>query len=209
MPKKPSNKSKHQNIKVGDINISEGLSGSLIVGNNNIINQTPKQIKLSSLHQLPPAPADFTGREKLVEELLKDFESHKGATISGLTGMGGIGKTALGLVVAHQIVEKYPDAQIFLDLKGTTRTIKCNRDCAPCDSLLRADCGLACVESSKYVRSISIRITWEESFALFGQRPFRRTDRDLTPARLVCNAYNFTLDIHCPWLTNTPHGCDE
>ncbi len=73
-----------------------------------------------SLHQLPSAPADFTGRETIVAELLNDFNYHKGAAISGLTGMGGIGKTALGLVVAHQIVEKYPDAQIFLDLKGTT-----------------------------------------------------------------------------------------
>jgi len=75
---------------------------------------------LRSLHQLPPAPADFTGREAIIADILNDFDGHKGATISGLTGMGGIGKTALGLAVAHQIAEKYPDAQIFLDLKGTT-----------------------------------------------------------------------------------------
>ncbi len=75
---------------------------------------------LRSLHQLPPAPADFTGREAIVADILNDFDGHKGATISGLTGMGGIGKTALGLAVAHQIPDKYPDAQIFLDLKGTT-----------------------------------------------------------------------------------------
>jgi len=75
---------------------------------------------LRSLHQLPPAPADFTGRETMIQELLKDFDSHKGATISGLTGMGGIGKTALGLVVAHGLKDKYPDAQIYIDLKGTT-----------------------------------------------------------------------------------------
>src|SRR5919108_6167707 len=34
--------------------------------------------------------------------------------------MGGIGKTALGLVVAHKVKNDYPDAQIFQDLKGTT-----------------------------------------------------------------------------------------
>lgn len=72
------------------------------------------------LHQLPPAPADFTGRVELISQLLSDFSSHKGATISGLTGMGGIGKTALGLEVANKIKDQYPDAQIFLDLKGTT-----------------------------------------------------------------------------------------
>lgn len=72
------------------------------------------------IHQLSPPPADFTGREQLITDLLKDFESHKGATISGLTGMGGIGKTVLGYAVANQIKEKYPDAQLILDLKGTT-----------------------------------------------------------------------------------------
>ena len=74
----------------------------------------------SPLHQLPQPPADFTGREELIKELISDFNSHKGATISGLTGMGGIGKTALGLEVAHKVAKDYHDAQIFLDLKGTT-----------------------------------------------------------------------------------------
>ena len=86
-----------------------------------IVNQqATTQQTLRSLHQLPQPPADFTGRKELIEQLLNDFNSHKGATISGLTGMGGIGKTALGLKVAHKVADMYPDAQIFLDLKGTT-----------------------------------------------------------------------------------------
>ena len=80
---------------------------------------------LSRFHQLPQPPADFTGRETLIAELLEDFKKSKSATISGLTGMGGIGKTALGLKVAHQIADDYPDAQIFLDLKGTTEPLSC------------------------------------------------------------------------------------
>ena len=76
-----------------------------------------------SLHQLPQPPADFTGREELNAQLLADFENGKGATITGLTGMGGIGKTSLGLVVAHRVAKDYPDAQIFLDLKGTTEPL--------------------------------------------------------------------------------------
>jgi hypothetical protein len=84
--------------------------------------QKPEQ-PLSSLHQLRQPPADFTGRTKLIDELLEDFKKSKGATISGLTGMGGIGKTALGLKVAHKIADNYKDAQIFLDLKGTTEPL--------------------------------------------------------------------------------------
>jgi tetratricopeptide (TPR) repeat protein len=81
------------------------------------------------LHQLPQPPADFTGREELIAQLLQDFHTHQGAAISGqsmhgLTGMGGIGKTALGLVVAHRLADEYPDAQLFLDLKGTTTPLR-------------------------------------------------------------------------------------
>ena len=111
--------------EVGDIHINGNVGGPFVVGNNNVINLTAKQQVFLSLHQLPQPPADFTGREELIAQLLADFEKGKGATITGqpihgLVGMGGIGKTALGLVVAHQLKKDYPDAQIFLDLKGTT-----------------------------------------------------------------------------------------
>ena len=92
---------------------------------SSLLNKDIAGIVFRSLHQLPPTPADFTGREELINLLVADFEKGKGATITGqrihgLTGMGGIGKTSLGLVVAHKIAEGYPDAQIFLDLKGVT-----------------------------------------------------------------------------------------
>ena len=82
-----------------------------------------EHLLLRSLHQLPPAPADFTGREEQLQQVLEALAQHKGAAISGLTGMGGIGKTTLGLVAAHRIEGQYPDAQIFLDLKGVTEPL--------------------------------------------------------------------------------------
>ena len=122
MAKKPSKKSIEKDKTSAQTNIEVGgnVAGNIIVGEGNTINIAPEQQVFRSLHQLPPPPADFTGREDIIQELLKDFESHKGATISGLTGMGGIGKTVLGLVVAHHIAKQYPDGQIMIDLKGTT-----------------------------------------------------------------------------------------
>ena len=71
------------------------------------------------LHEVPRPPADFTGREDELKELLAAIEIG-GVTISGLQGMGGIGKTALALKLVELLKPRYPDAQFFLDLKGAS-----------------------------------------------------------------------------------------
>lgn len=71
------------------------------------------------LHQVPPPPADFTGRRDELQELLTAIE-HGGVTISGLQGLGGIGKTALALKLVEQLKPRYPDAQFYIDLKGAS-----------------------------------------------------------------------------------------
>ncbi|HUT37308.1 MAG TPA: tetratricopeptide repeat protein [Planctomycetota bacterium] len=71
------------------------------------------------VHQLPPPPGDFVGREEEKDELIKAV-AKGGATISGLHGMGGVGKTALALVVADKLKKRFPDAQFFLDLQGAS-----------------------------------------------------------------------------------------
>ncbi len=74
------------------------------------------------LSYLESAPAIFTGREediaRLRDALLGDDGS--GAAITSVEGIGGIGKTALALHVAHQLVGEghFPDGQMFIDLRG-------------------------------------------------------------------------------------------
>jgi tetratricopeptide (TPR) repeat protein len=70
----------------------------------------------SLLFTIAPPPVDFTGRSDEVEELLAGFQ--RGASISGLTGGGGIGKTAFARVLAHRLSDKFPDARIEIDLQG-------------------------------------------------------------------------------------------
>jgi tetratricopeptide (TPR) repeat protein len=77
---------------------------------------------VTPLYELPAPPGDFTGREAELAELVAHVEAG-GVTISGLRGMSGIGKTALALKVAEQIKVRYPDAQFYLDLKGTTEPL--------------------------------------------------------------------------------------
>lgn len=67
--------------------------------------------------QLPPPPADFVGRAVETDTLLKAVR-RKAASLIGLRGIGGIGKTALALVVADNLAADFPVGQIYLDLKG-------------------------------------------------------------------------------------------
>jgi tetratricopeptide (TPR) repeat protein len=78
-----------------------------------------KAIAPTRLHELPRPPADFTGREDELRELLTAIEVG-GVNISGLQGMGGVGKTALALKLVELLKPRYPDAQFFLDLKGAS-----------------------------------------------------------------------------------------
>jgi len=75
---------------------------------------------ISPLHQLPADLADFTGREEEVRDLVALLgEGKGGATISAIGGMGGVGKTALAVHVAHKVAAQYPDGQIVVEMGGT------------------------------------------------------------------------------------------
>lgn len=75
-------------------------------------------------HQLPAGLADFTGRESTVEMLLDRLVGGVGraVVVSALDGMGGIGKTTLAVHVARRVHERFPDGQLFADLRGADRT---------------------------------------------------------------------------------------
>ena len=73
-----------------------------------------------SLHQLPTPPGDFTGRLKDLTDLVEKVRFN-GTHVLGFFGMGGIGKTVLALKLAEELIPRYPDAQFFVDLRGTSR----------------------------------------------------------------------------------------
>ncbi|MFI6165456.1 AfsR/SARP family transcriptional regulator [Nocardia sp. NPDC051052] len=69
--------------------------------------------------QLPSDIADFVGRDDLVDELteLLGTDSDRRPMVA-ITGMGGIGKTALAVHLAHRVRQWYPDGVLSLDLGG-------------------------------------------------------------------------------------------
>ncbi|MEP7135754.1 MAG: tetratricopeptide repeat protein [Chloroflexota bacterium] len=76
------------------------------------------QIIAYGLFTIPQPLTDFTGREQELNQLKESFL--RGAIITGLSGAGGIGKTELARKLAHDIADNYPDAQISIDLQGTS-----------------------------------------------------------------------------------------
>jgi tetratricopeptide (TPR) repeat protein len=76
------------------------------------------QKALPTLHQLPTPPADFTGREEDLDFLRSNLAEGGTGAIFGLRGMGGVGKTILAVKLANELKPRFPDAQIYLDLKG-------------------------------------------------------------------------------------------
>jgi tetratricopeptide (TPR) repeat protein len=75
--------------------------------------------ELTMRHQLRPPVGDFVGREKEFNELVATLRGGGSAAITGIIGMGGIGKTELSLYVADKLRDAYPDAQLVLDMRGT------------------------------------------------------------------------------------------
>ncbi|HTI19622.1 MAG TPA: tetratricopeptide repeat protein [Kutzneria sp.] len=72
--------------------------------------------------QLPPCPAGFVGRVKEQAELdaIVDrvADGDGPLLISVLAGAGGIGKTWLALRWAHRHKHRFPDGELFVDLRG-------------------------------------------------------------------------------------------
>ncbi|MFE4971981.1 BTAD domain-containing putative transcriptional regulator [Kitasatospora sp. NPDC056651] len=69
--------------------------------------------------QLPPSAADFTGRRELrgaLRQALRHDPERMPLVV--LTGIGGVGKTALALDAAHAVRSDYPDGQLYVDLRG-------------------------------------------------------------------------------------------
>jgi DNA-binding SARP family transcriptional activator len=70
--------------------------------------------------QLPAPPAAFTGRAGDIERLHSILPADEPSTmdIAVVSGTAGVGKTALTLHWAHRVAPRFPDGQLYVNLRG-------------------------------------------------------------------------------------------
>ncbi len=71
--------------------------------------------------QLPADTPDFTGRQAELEQLsavLRDAATGGPRRVVVVSGMGGVGKTALAVHAAQRMSHLFPDGQLYVDLRG-------------------------------------------------------------------------------------------
>jgi tetratricopeptide (TPR) repeat protein/transcriptional regulator with XRE-family HTH domain len=71
--------------------------------------------------QLPAGQPHFAGRAAEMERLTALLAQHdrgQAMTIAAIGGTAGVGKTALALHWAHQVADRFPDGQLYINLRG-------------------------------------------------------------------------------------------
>ncbi|MFE6054727.1 BTAD domain-containing putative transcriptional regulator [Kitasatospora sp. NPDC056446] len=70
--------------------------------------------------QLPPSPEHFTGRRTQVADVARALADRTtpGLRLVTVTGMAGVGKTALAVRAAHTLRPDFPGGRLYADLRG-------------------------------------------------------------------------------------------
>jgi tetratricopeptide (TPR) repeat protein/transcriptional regulator with XRE-family HTH domain len=97
-------------------------------GNTTAANETGTQAEPPSApgvrYSLPPDTAAFTGRQAELDRITAAITGTAGiggvVAIHAISGMPGVGKTALALHAAHVLKDRFPDRQLFLSLHAHT-----------------------------------------------------------------------------------------
>jgi len=115
----------HQQILTRDsaLDLPQGIAGQAV------------SAEPVSPRQLPAATRHFTGRAselKQLDELLNQAagadvlvggDSRPGPVVTtAIGGTAGLGKTALAVHWAHRAAERFPDGQLYVNLRGSSRT---------------------------------------------------------------------------------------
>ncbi|MGH8876122.1 MAG: BTAD domain-containing putative transcriptional regulator [Stackebrandtia sp.] len=82
--------------------------------------ESTQDTESAPVSQLPPAPSGFIGRDQEVVAIVSRASRHRLIVVDG---MAGVGKTALVSQVAQRLAPRFPDGQLFCDLRGFSGSV--------------------------------------------------------------------------------------
>ena len=85
------------------------------------VHYTPSSSQFTKPQQLPTAPRGFVGRNlelELLDNAIEGTRDNCASSIVLIGGCGGVGKTWLALRWACSNLDRFPDGQLYVDLKG-------------------------------------------------------------------------------------------
>ncbi|MEO6083561.1 MAG: BTAD domain-containing putative transcriptional regulator [Umezawaea sp.] len=98
------------------------LHQRILVGTDDLYPPAAGRPAVPVPRQLPPDLAQFSGRGEelaLLDRLIPvDGLTGRTVVVSAIAGAGGIGKTTLAVHWAHQVKARFPDGQLFVNLRG-------------------------------------------------------------------------------------------
>ncbi|MEV4624881.1 BTAD domain-containing putative transcriptional regulator [Micromonospora sp. NPDC049523] len=82
-------------------------------------NPTPSAVTRQTVpRQLPAAPTELVARDHYLAALDNLLDATGAPVLVTLVGPPGVGKTTLALRWAHSVAERFPDGQLYVDLRG-------------------------------------------------------------------------------------------
>jgi hypothetical protein len=129
----------------------------LLQAGGKLIDAYQRQLGLPRPRELPPAPGILVGRDRHLVDLDTGLTEHgpDAPLLIVIDGPAGAGKTALALRWAHRNATRFPDGQLYADLKGFS-----NRDAEDPAKILEEFCrtlGAAEVPASLEARAALFR----------------------------------------------------
>ncbi|MDX3525582.1 BTAD domain-containing putative transcriptional regulator [Streptomyces sp. ID05-39B] len=133
--------------------------------------------------QLPPVARGFVGRSRELEHLTRLLTENDGRGASTpivvIDGPAGVGKTAFVLELAHRLSERFPDGQLYVDLRGTSME---GRSLSACEALRQVLRSLG-VDDARIPTDLASRATLYRSL-LHGKRVLLMLDDVLSADQL-------------------------
>ena len=106
----PELRDMHQKMLAGNADLAVPASGAL--------RACARERLLTVARQLPAAPRHFVGRRPELEFLASVVGDAGEGVVVAVSGMAGVGKTALALHWAHRVAAEFPGGQLYADLGG-------------------------------------------------------------------------------------------